>query len=128
MANEIDLNNLSAENIDGKPVLCRLCGAMLEYNGLGEYVCPDCGHVEYDNYGLVRAYLEKFPGSNVVQIERATGIPRNKINKLISDGRFNVSEGILKPDEIEEKIQKKGVYVNSNNTEASRMWSKDIRS
>ena len=126
MANDIDLNNLSAENIDGKPVVCRLCGAMLEYSGLGEYVCPDCGHVEYDNYGLVRAYLEKFPGSNVVQIERATGVPRSKINKLISDGRFNVSGGILKPEEIEEKIQKKGVYVN-NSVEASRMWSKDIR-
>lgn len=128
MANEIDLAGLVAENGEDKPTLCRLCGAMLDYNGLGEYVCPDCGHIEYDTYGVVRAYLEKFPGSNVVQIERATGVPRHKINKLISDGRFNVTEGHLKAGEPEETIQKKGVFVNGNNTEASRMWSKDIRS
>ena len=127
---EIDLDSLVVESGESKPTLCRLCGALLDYSGLGEYVCPDCGHVEYDTYGVVRAYLEKFPGSNVVQIERATGVPRHKINKLISDGRFNVTEGMLKAeqDRSEEKVSKKGVYVNNGGIDASRMWSKDIRS
>ena len=85
--------------------------------------------MEYDTYGVVRAYLEKFPGSNVVQIERATGVPRHKINRMITDGRFNVTEGMLKAeqDNSEEKVSRKGLYVN-NNVEASRMWSKDMRS
>ena len=127
---EIDLESLVAQNGESKPTLCRLCGALLDYSGLGEYVCPDCGHVEYDTYGVVRAYLEKFPGSNVVQIERATGVPRHKINRMITDGRFNVTEGMLKAeqDNGEEKVSRKGLYVNNNNVEASRMWSKDMRS
>lgn len=126
---ELNLDALVVEDGEGKPTVCRLCGAILEYRGLGEYGCPDCGHLEYDAYGVVRAFLEKFPRSNVIQIEKATGVSRHKINRMIADGRFTASDGLLSPGQKEEpKPVKKSVYVNSNSVEASRMWSKDLRS
>ena len=74
-----------------KPSICKNCGTPLEYSGLGEYKCPDCGRKEYDSYGIVRIYLEQHPGANILQVEKNTGIPRQKISRMISEDRFSVS-------------------------------------
>lgn len=87
------LEALKYDDGEKTPTICSICKAMLEYNGLGEYVCPDCGHKEYDSYGMVRNYLEKYPGANILQVEKATGIPRQKITKMIAEDRFRVAGG-----------------------------------
>ena len=79
------------EEEEVKPNLCRICGAILKYDGLGEYVCPDCNHKEYDSYGMVRNYLETHPGANIIQVEKGTGIPRSQISKMIAEDRFKIS-------------------------------------
>lgn len=73
---------------DGVPVRCSQCGGRLIYRGLGEYQCEKCGGPEYDNYGKVRAYLEKHPGASVPAICQATGLTRAEISRLISEDRF----------------------------------------
>lgn len=81
---------IKAEDYE-RPVRCSKCGQMLKYVGVGEYKCEACGFTEYDAYGLVRAYLEKNPGSNVIQVEMATGVPKKVINGLIRAGKLTVS-------------------------------------
>ena len=82
------LESLVADDIENKPNRCRICGAKLGYDGLGEYTCPDCGHKEYDDYGLVRSFLEEHPGATAIQVEKGTGVSRNKITKMIADDKF----------------------------------------
>ena len=38
---------------------CQECGGTrIEYKGVGEYKCEDCGLLMYNDYGKVRLYLE----------------------------------------------------------------------
>lgn len=76
-------------------ISCSKCGKPLKYLGIGEYQCEECGFIEYDDYGKVRCYLEKFPGANVVQVERATGVPQKEIRRMVKDEKFEVKQGSL---------------------------------
>ena len=51
-----------------RPTICRECGGILVYGGIGEYRCEECGRIEYDDYGKVRNYLEDHKGANVSEI------------------------------------------------------------
>ena len=75
----------------GIPDACSKCGGELKYTGLGEYICNDCGNLEYDDYGKVRAYLEKNPGASQGEVVKATGVPGNKIRALLKEERIEVS-------------------------------------
>lgn len=75
---------------EGTPVKCSRCGGKLIYKGLGEYRCEECQNAEYDNYGKVRAYLEKHPGASVPAICQGTGLSRAEISRMISEERFQL--------------------------------------
>ena len=32
------------------PRLCKICGGVMVFKGVGEYRCEECGDVEYDDY------------------------------------------------------------------------------
>ena len=72
---------------------CNACGGKLNYRGLGEYVCEECGSLEYDDYGKVRAYLEKHPGALQGEVSRATGVPANRIRSLLQQERIEIASG-----------------------------------
>ena len=93
------LRSMAYDDEEVKPNVCRICGAILKYDGLGEYKCPDCNHSEYDSYGQVRKYLETHPGANIIQVEKGTGIPRSRITRMIAEERFKVSNGKVSFDE-----------------------------
>jgi hypothetical protein len=61
------------------------------YKGVGEYECESCGNIEYDDYGVVRNYIEKHRGATVVEISSATGISQNTINMLLREERLQVA-------------------------------------
>ena len=90
MDNNINIEGLLIEEGYNIPVRCSKCGKMLKYLGVGEYKCEDCGYTEYDDYGLVRSFLEKHPGANVVQVERATGVSRKVISLLVKQCKIEV--------------------------------------
>lgn len=93
MENNINLNGLLRDNTDDRPVNCSKCGSFLKYQGLGEYRCEDCGYREYDNYGKVRAFLEKNPGASVVQVEAATKVPQKIVYQLVTEGKLEIRPG-----------------------------------
>ena len=76
----------------GIPVACSKCGGKLVYRGIGEYLCPKCMTIEYDQYGKVRNYLEQHPGASVPQVCRALGLSRAEISRMIEEGKFHISD------------------------------------
>ncbi len=74
------------------PLECELCGDTLTFMGVGEYKCDRCGHLMYDDYGIVRNYLEKHKGVTVVQIAAATGISQAQIQQMLKEERLEISD------------------------------------
>lgn len=75
------------------PRICKECGGVMIFKGVGEYCCEDCGGVAYDDYGRVRVYLEEHPGANIVEVEQNTGVPQKTIRQLLREARIQVADG-----------------------------------
>lgn len=74
------------------PRLCKECGGVMVYEGVGEYRCEDCSYLDYDDYGKVRLFIEKHRGATAVEIESYTGVSQRIIRKLLRDGRIEIAE------------------------------------
>ena len=85
---------MSEEYLSANPslVVCSECSGVMRYRGAGIYVCEDCKHEEMDDYGKVRAFLEKRGPSNVFEISAGTGLSRGAVTRLLKDGRLEVSK------------------------------------
>jgi len=75
-----------------RPIICKKCGGILVYAGLGEYRCEECNLSEFDDYGKVRGYLEKHRGANVTEISDETGVSHKSIRDMVKENRFEVIE------------------------------------
>lgn len=73
------------------PTYCSKCGGVMIFKGVGEYKCEDCGNVEYDNYGKVRNYIEKNPGTTSAQVSMATGVSQKSIREMLRDQRIEIA-------------------------------------
>lgn len=73
------------------PYVCKKCGGIMIFKGVGEYHCEVCDAVDYDDYGKVRLYIEQHPGANAMQIETETGVPQHTTRMLLREGRLEVS-------------------------------------
>lgn len=87
MRNRIDL--VDYYNI---PRVCKSCGGVMVFKGVGEYRCEDCGEKEFDDYGKVRLYIEEHRGATAAEIENAVGVPQRTIRRLLKEGRLEVAE------------------------------------
>lgn len=74
-----------------RPIQCKECGGAMEFKGVGEYHCEDCGAIEFDDYGVVRNYIEEHRGATVAEISFATGVSQREINEMVKEERFEVS-------------------------------------
>lgn len=74
------------------PYVCKECGNVMVFKGVGEYQCESCGAVEYDDYGKVRKYLEEHKGATAGEISAETGVHQRTIQRLLRDGRIEVTE------------------------------------
>lgn len=75
------------------PQVCKECGGVMVFKGVGEYHCEDCKAVDYDDYGKVRLYIEGHPGATAAQVEDSTGVSQKIIRRLLKEGRIEVAEG-----------------------------------
>ncbi len=75
------------------PRVCKNCGGVMVFKGVGEYRCEECGEVDYDDYGKVRLYIEEHRGATAAEIEGAIGVSQRTIRKLLKEGRLEVAEG-----------------------------------
>ena len=82
------LGSLEKYNV---PRVCKECGGVMIFKGVGEYHCEDCGAVDYDDYGKVRLYVEQHPGATISDTEAATGVPHKVIRQLLREERLEVA-------------------------------------
>ncbi len=71
---------------------CPICGTQLQYLSLGDYICPECGHKEKDDYGKVREFIEENGPAPSYVIHMATGVPESVINRFVKKGKLEVSD------------------------------------
>ncbi len=74
------------------PRVCKECGGVMIFKGVGEYHCEECGAVAYDDYGKVRLYIEGHKGATAAQIEGAIGVSQRTIRQLLKEGRIEVTQ------------------------------------
>lgn len=87
------MENIKLMDYYSIPRVCKECGGVMVYKGVGEYHCEDCNAVDYDDYGKVRAYIEKHRGATAAEIEAEIGVPQRTIRRLLKEGRLEVAEG-----------------------------------
>lgn len=75
-----------------KPTECKQCGGRMIFKGVGEYQCEECGEVAYDDYGIVRLYIEEHKGATAAQIEAETGISQRAIRQMLKEERLEVTK------------------------------------
>lgn len=74
------------------PKICSKCKSPdLKYKGVGEYHCSQCQTVMYDDYGLVRKYIEENPGATQVEVSLATGVSKGIIRRLLREDRIEIT-------------------------------------
>lgn len=61
------------------------------FQGVGEYACEQCGFIDYDDYGVVRCYIEEHRGATAGEISVATGISQSQINTMLRDERIQIA-------------------------------------
>lgn len=81
----LDISNLNI------PTFCEKCKGVMIFKGVGEYKCEDCGHLEYDDYGKCRNYIEKNPGATTAQVSAGTGVSQKSIRQMLKDQRLEIA-------------------------------------
>ena len=76
------------------PTVCKNCGGVLVYRGLGEYRWEKCRTDAFDNYGKTRNFIEENPGASAIDIEKNTGVSKLAIREMLKESRFEVKEGV----------------------------------
>ena len=61
------------------------------FDGVGEYHCEDCKHIEYDDYGKVRLYIEQHRGATAAEIENEIGISQKSIRQMLRDSKIEIA-------------------------------------
>lgn len=80
-------------NWEERPSVCSACGGILRYRSHGEYVCETCGNVDRDDFGKIRNYIDNNGPAPALIISEATGVPIEKINGYLRQGRVEIPEG-----------------------------------
>lgn len=80
--------NISTYN---RPYVCEKCRGAMIFKGVGEYACEDCGAVEYDDYGIVRNYIEKHQKATMAYIAERTGVSQKSIRQMLKEGRLEIA-------------------------------------
>lgn len=86
-----DMEGIGIEDRYHIPRVCKECGGVMIFKGVGEYHCEDCDAVDYDDYGKVRLYIEEHRGATAAQIENAIGVSQRTIRQMLKDGRLEVT-------------------------------------
>ena len=96
------------------PCICKKCGGIMVYQGVGEYRCEECGFLDYDDYGKVRNFIEKNPGATAVAIENVTGVSQKSIRRMLRESRIEVAPGskMFMHCEVCGKEIRSGMYCN----------------
>ena len=78
---------------DDTPRQCQECGGKYVFQGAGRYVCENCGHETYDDFGKIKAFIDEHGPTPGIVIAEATGVSIAKINRFLRQGRIEIPDG-----------------------------------
>ncbi len=87
------LKSLKDIDIYNRPTLCKKCGGVMVFKGVGEYKCEECGELDYDDYGKVRAFIERHQGATAAEVEANTGVSQKTIRHMLKESRLEIAHG-----------------------------------
>lgn len=67
---------------------CRVCGKMMQYNGLGAAICPGCKKRLEEKFTVARKYLKEYPGATINELADAAEVPISQVNQWIREERL----------------------------------------
>lgn len=79
--------------LESKPIQCSLCKGKLFYVGSGRFMCEKCEHIELDDFGKVKNFLEENGPAPSIQIAEITGVKTEVIDLLLKNGQLEITEG-----------------------------------
>lgn len=85
--------NYNSLQANAQPIKCKYCGGKLKKISMGTYLCKSCNRENFDSYHIVRNFLEKNGAHSILEIQQATGIPRNVIRQFLEDERLEIPRG-----------------------------------
>lgn len=85
------LRDFTDIDVYNRPIICKQCGGVMVFKGVGEYRCEDCGYLDYDDYGKVRNYIEKHAGATSAQVAEATGVKQKTIRTMLKESRLEIA-------------------------------------
>jgi DNA-directed RNA polymerase subunit M/transcription elongation factor TFIIS len=83
---------INENDIYNRPLTCEKCGGIMIFKGVGEYHCENCRHVEYDDYGKVRLYVEKHRGATSSEVSMQTGVSQKAIRQMLKENRLEITQ------------------------------------
>lgn len=69
---------------------CKRCGRIYTYDGFN--FCRSCRKNMEEEFEKVKAYLRKYPGASVSEVESETGVDSETIMNYVRDGRLEMDE------------------------------------
>lgn len=88
--NLVKMEALGVTNYN-RPYTCKVCGGIMIFKGVGEYECENCHDLAYDDYGMVRNYIETHAGANTAQISEHTGVSQKSIRNMLKEGKLEIA-------------------------------------
>lgn len=87
------MTNAEEKFLADRPLFCEECGGKMFYQYDGIYQCNECGKEQLDDFGKIREYLEKNPGSTAVVISQETKVDLGIVSMFLKDGRIQIPTG-----------------------------------
>ena len=116
------------------PTKCERCGARLYFKGSGRYVCQRCHIDYYDDFGLIKKYIDENGSAPAVEISVKTGVKLEVIDMLLEKGRLEMpgeciedtSKGIMNIFKNEEAQRRKfAISKQARDKETKDRYEKD---
>lgn len=89
----MDVSRMNFDIIRKHTKTCPRCRTKMEYISLGEYKCPACRYTFLDDYGKIRAFIDKHGPATALEIEEATGVPRAVADEYLKIGKLEIAKG-----------------------------------
>lgn len=87
---EYNRDNILEQIEKNVPTECPDCRERLCFKGAGQYKCPRCRKVYYDDFGKVKKYLEEEGKASLVEIADKTGVKIEVIDTLLENGSLQL--------------------------------------
>ena len=87
------MTNEEKRFLEHRPAYCEECGGKMFYQESGIYQCEDCQHIQLDDFGKIKEYLETHTGATIKEISEETGVEMKIIGMFLKDGRIQIPEG-----------------------------------